>query len=124
MKDTSSGALPAQEEENIMREINLNNIVCGLFDLAKDRLSNKELEWLSSASYEAEIMVDRLSDVTNGIACLVWEDEETGAGNFRDATDLGNLLIFISNSLSNINTLLSIGNLASTKLKLNKLNLK
>jgi hypothetical protein len=85
-----------------------------------EELDAEELEFLSHSTELACHMAMNLSGVTSGIGCLVnWDDQpdKIQAGNFRDSSDVSDLLFTISNALDVIGELAYIGSEASFMLR-------
>lgn len=82
-------------------------ILCTLWEKAKDNLDEPELKLIANLSEHASFLSGNLSDIVEDIGCLVLEDNRLGAkaGNFTNADDVSMLLFSISNQIDYINGL-------------------
>lgn len=90
----------------------MQNILLGLFEKAKDRMSEGELQEVSCLTELAADEAQRISDLCMGLGCLVSTDglnRGAPAGNFQDAGSVSSLLFSLSHSLDVIAAMAKLG---------------
>ena len=100
---------------------NSYNIMVDLLERTSHTLTDKELEWFSCATEQAEENLIALRQTIESIGCLVLNDAnlEKGikAGNFQTGHDAPDLLFTIANQIENIQGLVHVGSSANHRLK-------
>lgn len=100
---------------------NSYNIMVELWERTSHTLTDKELEWFSCATEQAEDSLIALKQTVESNGCLVLNDAnlEKGikAGNFQSAHDTSDLLFTIANQIENIQGLVHVGKSADHRLK-------
>ena len=78
----------------------MHDAMVTLFEHAKDRLTDQELESLANLTELARDEARRMSVVVEGLACLIADDD--AVGTFHDRGDVFKLLCSLSHSLDTI----------------------
>ncbi|HET7831819.1 MAG TPA: hypothetical protein VFK88_02530 [Gallionella sp.] len=100
--------------ETIKPAATARRIMSELWDRAADSLSTEELKWFAGSSEFTRMQARNLSEVVEGIGCLIGSDEN--AGNFQEAGSVTTLLFNISHSIDTIAGMMEISDFAQDRL--------
>lgn len=99
---------------------NVANVVEELWERAADRLTTAELEWFAGASETAIQSMQNLEDVIDGIGCFVSNDEprqgRVPCGHLQTPQDMSALLFFLSDSVRQARSLVTVSDAARSRL--------
>lgn len=117
MKTTKQNTPPSQQDEG--REIHgapdVYSVVTELWERAADRLSEKELEWFSGCSDNAEYVLSNIADSVARIGILIHNDDDDHTRCFDNAS-VGCLLYHLAESMRGVEALVSVGSCACSRL--------
>lgn len=91
-------------------------LLCGLFDRARPNLTAAELQALSGCDEPVGRMLDGISSLCSGLACLVMADGDgkAPAGNFQSASDVPELLLTVASIAEHASALMRLADAAET----------
>lgn len=122
MTDSNFTAGAHESKQNHFKgALNTQEVLTTLFEVAKDKLSLKDLYGLSTLSEAAEVELYYLEHAIEGLACLVSGDtveNKNGivCGSFQTADSTAGLLFLIQNNLSHIRGMLQVSSAAEHSL--------
>ena len=95
------------------------DLLHGLFDRARDNLSDDDLASLSAAGDAAQSAVRNLADLCEGLGCLILGDGNTpgvSTGCFQDARSVSSLLFLLSAIADQTDGMLTLATAADNEL--------
>ena len=98
---------------------NASDLLHGLFDRARDNLSDDDLESLSIAGDTAQSTVRHLADLCETLGCLILGDGNTpgvSTGGFQDAHSVASLLFLLGSVADQADGLLTLATAADNTL--------
>ena len=98
---------------------NASGLLHGLFDRARDNLSDDDLESLSTAGDTAQSTVRHLADLCETLGCLILGDGNTvgvSTGGFQDARSVASLLFLLGAVADQADGLLTLATAADNAL--------
>jgi len=111
--DTKTNTTPSAqqvEEKKIHGVAHTANVMRELWERERDSLHPDELRWFSGASENALLLLENVSEILDGIACLVQKDKtEFPSGSFQNTFDLPHLLFGIAESVRAAQALAYVG---------------
>lgn len=102
-------------EQGIDAMCDTSNVLWELWKRAEPTLNNRELEYFSGATENAQSETRHLRDVVLGIACLISSDTQSGA--LQDKDGMPTMLFSISAQLDTISGMIEIGSAANERLR-------
>lgn len=91
----------------------ISNCMYKLWEASADNLTREQLAWFAGLAETVEAQARYLADLTEGLGCIVADDE---TGSFQSGRSLSTLLFNINNQLETIAGLIQISGSAADRL--------